>query len=759
MRIAAGGIVVVHERLIPQALRHIQRFIAQLVGDLSSLVVLADGVGAGGEQTIDRVLFVLLLLPHHGAVLPAGHAGILGRNAIAVFRHVAVGGEKVCPAAATPAGRMAVLQSVHQVKDVEADGMVKEIPVYKYGFLFLFRVSGKDIGGSQIRCNGEWLDIRYRQITHHIPEPFTVEAVVGGHGEEGFRPLLQPPQIALLKISCRHGKVLDAQGDAEGSHQIAEEKFPSRRSWLQQIVVGCRGKHHLQCVLLLPFVHQAVRWTVPQGIQQLFQRGAGPVQQLNKFTSPGQSQGLHLMADGAAVGDQFPYGLIGNIQQFGGKVAGRVDGLVEKDLILPDIHCQVKEIVVLPDPQWHRATSSVLYLFSDCLAIFSFYQNPPNNQVKGQEPRYGRGLCPYLFYKGMILMSKTKRLQTIDGESLMSLPLTPLNFVLDTLLSQGLHILAGSPKVGKSWLALWLAVMVAKGEPVWGMSVKQGTTLYLCLEDSVLRIQNRLFEITEDAPSSVHFCTECALIGQGLEEQVETFLTAHPDTVLVIIDTLQMVRPARDATYANDYRDLSALKQIADAHGIAILLIHHLRKESADDVFNRISGTTAISGAVDSSFTLVEERRGSGRAKLSCIGRDIEYRELTLERNGENVWELVSDSRTQPELLGDRIVYLLSELMHDQTEFIGTPTELSERIDPVGVERMSPKKVSRQILQNLDALRKIGISAVVRRSNGRRLIELQRAESDDTQGVPAVDPVDPAGALCSDLRAVYRCGE
>ena len=189
------------------------------------------------------------------------------------------------------------------------------------------------------------------------------------------------------------------------------------------------------------------------------------------------------------------------------------------------------------------------------------------------------------------------------------------------------------------------------------------------------------------------------------------------------------------------------------------MLIHHLRKESADDVFNRISGTTAISGAVDSSFTLVEERRGSGRAKLSCIGRDIEYRELTLERNGENVWELVSDSRTQPELLGDRIIYLLSELMRDRTKFIGTPTELSERIDPVGVERMSPKKVSRQILQNLDALRKIGISAVVRRSNGRRLIELQRAESDDAQGVPAVDPVDPAGALCSDLRTVYRCGE
>ena len=345
-------------------------------------------------------------------------------------------------------------------------------------------------------------------------------------------------------------------------------------------------------------------------------------------------------------------------------------------------------------------------------------------------------------------------LVTMDGRTLMDRPLEPPNFVVDTLISQGLHILAGSPKVGKSWLALWLAVTVAKGEPVWGMSVKQGTTLYLCLEDSVLRIQNRLFEITEDAPDSVHFCTECAPIGQGLEEQVEGFLVAHPDTVLVLVDTLQMVRPVHDATYANDYRDLSVLKRLADKHGIAILLIHHLRKESADDVFNRISGSTAISGAVDSSFTLVEERRGSGRAKLSCIGRDIEYRELTLERNGENVWELVSDSRTQPELLGDRIVYLLSELMGDRSEFIGTPTELSERIDSVGVERISPKKVPRQILQNLDALRKIGISAGVRRSNGRRLIELQRADSVDLERAGEIVPIDPVKALRGDLRAV-----
>ena len=218
-------------------------------------------------------------------------------------------------------------------------------------------------------------------------------------------------------------------------------------------------------------------------------------------------------------------------------------------------------------------------------------------------------------------------LKTVDGETLMSKPLQPLNFIVDTLLSQGLHILAGSPKVGKSWLALWLAVTVAKGDSVWGMPVKQGTTLYLCLEDSTLRVQNRLFEITEDAPANVYFATDSSMLGKGLEDQLHIFLAEHTDTVLIIIDTLQMIRgTGYDNTYANDYRDLSALKKIADESGIAILLIHHLRKETADDVFSRISGTTAISGAVDSSFTLIEDRRGNGKAKLSCIGRDIEYR-------------------------------------------------------------------------------------------------------------------------------------
>ena len=345
-------------------------------------------------------------------------------------------------------------------------------------------------------------------------------------------------------------------------------------------------------------------------------------------------------------------------------------------------------------------------------------------------------------------MKKENRLLTIDGETLMSQPLTPLNFVVDTLLSQGLHILAGSPKVGKSWLALWLAVTVAKGDPVWGMGVKQGTTLYLCLEDSTLRIQNRLFEITEDAPANVHFTTNSNTLGKGLEEQLRAFLTEHPDTVLVIIDTLQMIRGAGyDNTYANDYRDLSVLKHIADTHGISILLVHHLRKMNDDDPMNMISGTTGLSGATDSNFVLRKSQRRENTATLYCTGRDIPYRELALEFDGEDhVWKLLSDDCEQKEQPNERILFLLSELLRRQPEISAPTKALLEKIDPAGTEGLTPNSFSHRIRKSVDTLRRNGITVSFRKSNGDRLICLKRADGVDdpaTENIVTIDPENP----------------
>ena len=347
-------------------------------------------------------------------------------------------------------------------------------------------------------------------------------------------------------------------------------------------------------------------------------------------------------------------------------------------------------------------------------------------------------------------MKKENRLLTIDGETLMSQPLTPLNFVVDTLLSQGLHILAGSPKVGKSWLALWLAVTVAKGDPVWGMGVKQGTTLYLCLEDSTLRIQNRLFEITEDAPANVHFTTNSDTLGKGLEEQLRAFLSEHPDTVLVIIDTLQMIRGTNyDNTYANDYRDLSALKHIADTHGIAILLIHHLRKMNDDDPMNMISGTTGLSGATDSNFVLRKSKRRENTATLYCTGRDIPYRELALEFDGEDhVWKLLSDDCEQKDQPNERILFLLSELLRRQPEISAPAKVLLEKIDPAGTEGLTPNSFSHRIRKSVDALRRNGITVSFRKSNGDRLICLKRVDGVDDPATGNIVTIDPENPPC-----------
>ena len=204
-----------------------------------------------------------------------------------------------------------------------------------------------------------------------------------------------------------------------------------------------------------------------------------------------------------------------------------------------------------------------------------------------------------------------------------------------------------------------------------------------------------------------------------------------------------------DNSYASDYSDLSVLKNIADELGIAILLIHHLRKENDNDPFNRISGTTGIQGAVDSSFILSEDVRGSGQAKLYCVGRDIEYREICLKRNVENIWEMVSDSFQNKDVLLHDIVLLISDFMKEKNSYMGSPTELSTLLSVQSGDQISSRLLSKHIRLNLEELRKRFIQADFKKSNGKRIISLSvmRDDSDDNQGTSQSaldnDPFDP----------------
>ena len=319
-------------------------------------------------------------------------------------------------------------------------------------------------------------------------------------------------------------------------------------------------------------------------------------------------------------------------------------------------------------------------------------------------------------------MKKENRLLTIDGETLMSQPLTPLNFVVDTLLSQGLHILAGSPKVGKSWLALWLCLCAAQGKPLWTFATRPCEVLYLCLEDSFQRIQSRLFDLTEDAPPTLHFAVMSQQLHNGLVEQIEQFLKEHPQTKLIVIDTLQR---------------------------IAILLVHHLRKMNDDDPMNMISGTTGLSGATDSNFVLRKSKRRENTATLYCTGRDIPYRELALEFDGEDhVWKLLSDDCEQKEQPNERILFLLSELLRRQPEISAPAKVLLEKIDPVGAEGLTPNSFSHRIRKSVDALRRNGITVSFRKSNGDRLICLKRVDGVDDPAAENIVTIDPENPSC-----------
>ena len=166
------------------------------------------------------------------------------------------------------------------------------------------------------------------------------------------------------------------------------------------------------------------------------------------------------------------------------------------------------------------------------------------------------------------------KLETITAEDLQNRTYEPTHFLVDELIPEGLHILAGAPKIGKSWLALWLCLCVSQGQPLWNFATTQGEVLYLSLEDSFQRIQTRLFDLTEDAPSTLHFAIMADTLKHGLEQQIEQFLMEHPTTKLVVIDTLQRVRGTGSDSnlYANDYQDIGILKQLADRRQIAILL-------------------------------------------------------------------------------------------------------------------------------------------------------------------------------------------
>ena len=246
----------------------------------------------------------------------------------------------------------------------------------------------------------------------------------------------------------------------------------------------------------------------------------------------------------------------------------------------------------------------------------------------------------------------------INAQDLRNMVFPPVKWAVPGFLPEGLSILAGGPKVGKSILALHLAVGVAIGGCVLGkINVLKGEVLYLALEDTRRRIQERIngSELAGDDNvdlSSLDIITEIPRQNLGGTLYIEYWLSTHNNARLIIIDTLQMFRKlltGKGSMYSEDYEAISAIKKIADTFHVPILVIHHLKKGMEGDWLSEISGSQGIAGAADTIFSLKRERNSTS-GTLRRTGRDVEEKDFQMKLDGYS-WTLQDDAEafTMPE--------------------------------------------------------------------------------------------------------------
>lgn len=326
------------------------------------------------------------------------------------------------------------------------------------------------------------------------------------------------------------------------------------------------------------------------------------------------------------------------------------------------------------------------------------------------------------------------KIQLIDAETLYYKPLEHPKMLIDGVLSDGLAIMAGDSKIGKSWMVLWMCLQISKGEPVWGLPTRKTDVVYLALEDREWRVQQRMQDLTDTPPENLHFGFSCGQLGAELESQIEDVLKDYPSTGLLFIDTLQMVRDnvsAKVNAYAQDYKDLSSLKKIADNHGICIFVVHHTRKErDGGNIFNDMTGSTGIMGVADTGMILRKEDRFGDNATLCITGRDVEEKKLKMQMCGVK-WE-ITEELSADDLRKERIpdfVFKVVDFLFEHRQFEGTVTEL---LAAVGNTELKPNVASKYLTRFYsEVFAPMGITYEYRKTAAARTISLMLNDSAD----------------------------
>ncbi len=286
-----------------------------------------------------------------------------------------------------------------------------------------------------------------------------------------------------------------------------------------------------------------------------------------------------------------------------------------------------------------------------------------------------------------------KRLEVISAPDLQKANLPPVKFLIEGILPDGTSLLTAASKIGKSWMVLDLGLSQAAGGQFMGHQCNQCGVLYLALEDSLHRLQNRMNKVLggKPAPEQFYFTTEAPKLDNGLLDTLDGHLRKHPDTKLIIIDTLQKIRGQalpREASYAQDYREMETVKEFLDKRGVSAIFVHHNRKmKDDDDPFNMISGTNGIMGAADTIWTVTKAHRADEEATLHITGRDVEQSDTVIRFDkqcwrwkpvGEAGW--LAEQRAREEYESSPIVKTIKKLLEQSPErrWDGTAKDLME---------------------------------------------------------------------------------
>ena len=238
----------------------------------------------------------------------------------------------------------------------------------------------------------------------------------------------------------------------------------------------------------------------------------------------------------------------------------------------------------------------------------------------------------------------------VSATELMAIEFPEPRWIVPGIVPEGTTILAGKPKMGKSWLALGTSLAVAAGGIALGTKrVDRGAVLYLALEDNPRRLQSRLKKLLPSgaAPEGLKLATQWPRLGDGGLEALEAWLNAHPDARLVVIDTLAKFRTGQSGKnlYKEDYEAVEPLVELAADHNVAVLIVHHLRKLGAEDPLDQVSGSMGLTGGADGALVL-NRQRGRADAYLYVTGRDIEEeKELALSWDSTTAtWKIAGDA-------------------------------------------------------------------------------------------------------------------